>query len=101
MLNLDSGPASLDKTHHRHPVRRLPMPHDALAKSIDDAFDARDNIGPSTTGAVREAVEAALELLDRGVARVAERDTSGKWHVNQWLKKAVLLSFRLNDNSIM
>src|SRR5882724_7722633 len=101
MLNLDSGPPSLDKTHHRHPIRRLPMPHDALAKSINDAFDARDGIGPSTKGAVREAVEAALDLLDRGAARVAERDTSGAWSVNQWLKKAVLLSFRLNDMTVI
>jgi 2,3,4,5-tetrahydropyridine-2-carboxylate N-succinyltransferase len=77
------------------------MSHDALAKSIDDAFEARDGIGPSTKGTVREAVEAALDLLDGGVARVAERDASGKWQVNQWLKKAVLLSFRLNDNSVM
>ncbi len=77
------------------------MSHAALAKSIDDAFEARDGIGPATKGTVREAVEAALDLLDRGVARVAERDAGGKWQVNQWLKKAVLLSFRLNDNSVM
>jgi 2,3,4,5-tetrahydropyridine-2,6-dicarboxylate N-succinyltransferase len=77
------------------------MSHDALAKSIDDAFEARDGIGPSTKGAVREAVETALDLLDRGVARVAERGANGNWHVNQWLKKAVLLSFRLNDNRVM
>src|SRR5262245_14812155 len=76
------------------------MSHAALAKSIDDAFEARDGVSPSTRGAAREAVEAALDLLDRGVVRVAER-TDGKWHVNQWLKKAVLLSFRLNDNTMM
>src|ERR1700691_2284896 len=70
-----------------------------LAKTIDSAFDQRETIGPSTKGAVREAVEQALDLLDRGAARVAEKTASGSWHVNQWLKKAVLLSFRLNDMS--
>jgi 2,3,4,5-tetrahydropyridine-2-carboxylate N-succinyltransferase len=73
------------------------MSHAGLAKTIDDAFDKRDGIGPTTKGEVREAVEHALDLLDRGVARVAEKAADGAWHVNQWLKKAVLLSFRLND----
>jgi 2,3,4,5-tetrahydropyridine-2-carboxylate N-succinyltransferase len=68
-----------------------------LAKTIDDAFDKRDDIGPTTKGAVRDAIEAALGLLDSGKARVAERQADGIWQVNQWLKKAVLLSFRLND----
>jgi len=72
-----------------------------LAKTIDDAFEARDKIGPKTKGAVRKAVNDALGLLDAGKARVAERQTSGAWHVNQWLKKAVLLSFRLNDMSVI
>jgi 2,3,4,5-tetrahydropyridine-2,6-dicarboxylate N-succinyltransferase len=71
----------------------------ALEKTIDDAFDKRDGIGLSTRGAVREAVEQALGLLDKGEARVAERQADGGWRVNQWLKKAVLLSFRLNDVS--
>jgi 2,3,4,5-tetrahydropyridine-2-carboxylate N-succinyltransferase len=66
-----------------------------LEATIDKAFDDRANVGVSTTGPVREAVEAALTLLDRGEARVAERK-NGAWVVNQWLKKAVLLSFRLN-----
>ena len=70
-----------------------------LEKTIDAAFEQRETIGPSTKGAVREAVEHALDLLDRGAARVAERGADGSWHVNQWLKKAVLLSFRLNDMS--
>ncbi len=70
-----------------------------LAATIDAAFERRDEIGPATKGAVREAVEQALDLLDRGAARVAERQASGAWRVNQWLKKAVLLSFRLNDMS--
>jgi len=70
-----------------------------LAKTIDSAFDRREEVGLATKGAVREAVEQALDLLDRGAARVAERASDGTWRVNQWLKKAVLLSFRLNDMS--
>jgi 2,3,4,5-tetrahydropyridine-2-carboxylate N-succinyltransferase len=77
------------------------MLHDELAKTVDDAFEQRDGIGPATQGPVREAVEAALDLLDRGAARVAERRGDGTWQVNQWLKKAVLLSFRLNDMSVI
>src|SRR3954470_8808595 len=77
------------------------MPHADLAKTIDDAFEQRDGINPSTKGAVREATETALDLLDRGEARVAERGANGDWKVNQWLKKAVLLSFRLNDMSVI
>ncbi len=75
--------------------------HADLEKTIEAAFDNRDEISIKTTGAVREAVEEALELLDTGKARVANRDSDGTWHVNQWLKKAVLLSFRLNDMEIM
>jgi len=70
-----------------------------LANTIDAAFEQREQVGPATKGAVREAVEHALDLLDRGEARVAERSADGSWRVNQWLKKAVLLSFRLNDMS--
>ena len=77
------------------------MSNDKLASTIDDAFEARDKIGPKTKGAVRKAVNAALELLDSGKARVAERKPDGHWEVNQWLKKAVLLSFRLNDMSVI
>src|SRR5581483_10488466 len=77
------------------------MSTDTLARTIDAAFEARDKIGPRTRGAVRKAVDAALELLDTGKARVAERRPDGQWHVNQWLKKAVLLSFRLNDMSVI
>ena len=68
---------------------------DQLAATIDAAWDARDGVSTATTGAVRDAVEAALGLLDSGRARVAEK-VDGAWQVNQWLKKAVLLSFRLN-----
>ena len=66
-----------------------------LAATIDQAWEERDGIGPGTTGEVRDAVEQALALLDSGRARVAEPGADG-WTVNQWLKKAVLLSFRLN-----
>ena len=71
-----------------------------LEAAIDAAWDARDTISPATTGAVRDAVDAALLLLDSGERRVAEK-VDGTWVVNQWLKKAVLLSFRLNDNAVI
>ncbi|MFL5205318.1 MAG: 2,3,4,5-tetrahydropyridine-2,6-dicarboxylate N-succinyltransferase [Microvirga sp.] len=71
-----------------------------LARTIDAAWEDRANVTPSTTGAVREAVEEAMSLLDSGRARVAEK-TGGEWQVHQWLKKAVLLSFRLNDMGIL
>jgi 2,3,4,5-tetrahydropyridine-2,6-dicarboxylate N-succinyltransferase len=77
------------------------MSHADLAKTINDGFDRREHIGPATKGPLREAIEAALDLLDRGAARVAERDPNGHWRVNQWLKKAVLLSFRLNDMRVI
>ena len=68
-----------------------------LETTINAAFDARDGISTSTKGEVREAVDHALDLMDKGEARVAVREANGKWNVHQWLKKAVLLSFRLND----
>ena len=71
----------------------------ALESTVNTAFDARDGISTATKGEVRDAVDHALELLDKGEVRVAEREANGKWKVNQWLKKAVLLSFRLNDMS--
>jgi 2,3,4,5-tetrahydropyridine-2-carboxylate N-succinyltransferase len=73
----------------------------ALEQTIEKAFDARDEIGTHTKGEIRDAVETALNLLDRGEARVAERQADGAWIVNQWLKKAVLLSFRLNPMEII
>ncbi|MGE0503259.1 MAG: 2,3,4,5-tetrahydropyridine-2,6-dicarboxylate N-succinyltransferase [Rhizobiaceae bacterium] len=72
-----------------------------LAATIDKAFDEREGVSVATRGAVREAVEEALNLLDRGAVRVAERQADGRWGVNQWLKKAVLLSFRLNPMGII
>jgi 2,3,4,5-tetrahydropyridine-2-carboxylate N-succinyltransferase len=73
------------------------MAHEDLQKTIEAAFEDRAQVNAATTGPAREAVEAALELLDSGKTRVAEKTPDG-WQVNQWLKKAVLLSFRLNDN---
>ncbi|MAP95654.1 MAG: 2,3,4,5-tetrahydropyridine-2,6-dicarboxylate N-succinyltransferase [Ponticaulis sp.] len=77
------------------------MSYTDLAATIDAAFEARDTISTSTTGEVRDAVTEALELLDSGKARVAEPGPDGNWVVNQWLKKAVLLSFRLNENKLV
>ena len=71
-----------------------------LQPVVDAAWENRDTISPATKGAEREAVEATLEALDNGSARVAEKTENG-WVVNQWLKKAVLLSFRLNDMEII
>ena len=73
------------------------MNHADLAAAIERAWEDRDQVSLATTGAVREAVETALELMDKGALRVAEKNASGEWSVNQWAKKAVLLSFRLND----
>jgi 2,3,4,5-tetrahydropyridine-2,6-dicarboxylate N-succinyltransferase len=76
-----------------------------LQTSIEKAFEDRAKITPATKGEARNAVEEALDLLDRGKARVAEKlpGAAGpnSWKVNQWLKKAVLLSFRLNDNALI
>ena len=76
------------------------MQHGNLVQVIEAAFADRERIGFDTQGEVREAVEAALELLDRGEVRVAEK-AAGGWLVYQWLKKAVLLSFRLNDMAVI
>ncbi|MGL4442852.1 MAG: 2,3,4,5-tetrahydropyridine-2,6-dicarboxylate N-succinyltransferase [Alsobacter sp.] len=76
------------------------MSNVALAATIEAAWDNRAAIGASTGGEVRDAVVEALSLLDAGKARVAEKSADG-WTVNQWLKKAVLLSFRLNDNALI
>lgn len=73
------------------------MSNAPLEAAIESAWEARDTITPQTRGEAREAIEATLEALDKGALRVAERQADGHWHVNQWAKKAVLLSFRLND----
>ncbi len=73
---------------------------DTLQQHIEAAWDARDEISTSTQGQVREAVDAALAGLDNGSIRVAEKK-NGQWVVNEWAKKAVLLSFRLNDNQLV
>ncbi|WP_308917477.1 2,3,4,5-tetrahydropyridine-2,6-dicarboxylate N-succinyltransferase [Jannaschia sp. LMIT008] len=77
------------------------MSNEALERTIEAAWDARDTVTPQTTGAVRDAVEATLDALDGGTLRVAEPRGDGQWHVNQWAKKAVLLSFRLRDMTPM
>ena len=70
-----------------------------LARTIEALWDRRSELAPTTKGDAREAVDAALGLLDRGEARVASRRPTGEWETHQWLKKAVLLSFRLHDNA--
>ena len=76
------------------------MSLDSLKTAIESAWDARDGITAATGGETREAVDTALALLDKGELRVAEKGAEG-WVVNQWAKKAVLLSFRLNDMSVI
>ena len=71
-----------------------------LANAIEQAWNERDTVTPESQS-VRETVDQALALLDSGKARVSEPDATGGWQVNQWLKKAVLLSFRLNDNQVI
>jgi 2,3,4,5-tetrahydropyridine-2-carboxylate N-succinyltransferase len=75
------------------------MTHD-LRAAIETAWDARETLSPDTRGPARDAVEAALEALDNGRLRVAEQ-VDGDWRVHEWLKKAVLLSFRLSANGPM
>jgi 2,3,4,5-tetrahydropyridine-2,6-dicarboxylate N-succinyltransferase len=75
------------------------MMSDEIIRQIDEAWENRDTITPNSE--VRQAVDQALEMLDTGAARVAEPDGAGGWKVNQWLKKAVLLSFRLKDNRVV
>ncbi len=76
------------------------MTDQSLETIIDQAWRDRAEISSATTGEVREAVDHALDLLDSGKARVASKE-NGEWVVHQWLKKAVLLSFRLNDMMII
>ena len=76
------------------------MTEPALEAAIETAWQARDTISPATRGEARDAVEATLGALDKGTLRVAEK-RGRDWHVNQWAKKAVLLSFRLNDMAVI
>ncbi|MBT9372087.1 2,3,4,5-tetrahydropyridine-2,6-dicarboxylate N-succinyltransferase [Rhizobium sp. CSW-27] len=72
-----------------------------LEATIENAFENRDSVTISTKGEIRDAVDEALTLLDSGTLRVASRGADGTWTVHQWLKKAVLLSFRLNDMEVV
>jgi 2,3,4,5-tetrahydropyridine-2-carboxylate N-succinyltransferase len=76
------------------------MTEHSLQRPIEDLWEQRDTLSSSTKGTARDAVNAALDALDNGSVRVAEK-TGGDWQVNQWLKKAVLMSFRLNDSAPM
>ncbi|MBB3994174.1 2,3,4,5-tetrahydropyridine-2-carboxylate N-succinyltransferase [Sulfitobacter undariae] len=73
------------------------MSNAQLETAIEAAWENRDGITPATTGETRDAIEATLAALDTGKLRVAEKQASGDWHVNQWAKKAVLLGFRIKD----
>ncbi|ETA53926.1 2,3,4,5-tetrahydropyridine-2,6-dicarboxylate N-succinyltransferase [Ponticoccus alexandrii] len=73
------------------------MSNAQLETAIEAAWEARDTITPATTGEARDAIEETLNALDSGKLRVAEKQASGDWHVNQWAKKAVLLGFRVKD----
>jgi 2,3,4,5-tetrahydropyridine-2-carboxylate N-succinyltransferase len=72
------------------------MTHKDLSATIDAAWEKRDEVTVFTRGALREAVDQVLDLLDAGTLRVAEK-RDGAWHVHEWVKKAILLSFRLKD----
>jgi 2,3,4,5-tetrahydropyridine-2,6-dicarboxylate N-succinyltransferase len=76
------------------------MSQESLQTEIETLWEQRDTLSSATKGTAREAVDAALDALDEGKVRVAEKAASG-WHVNQWLKKAVLMSFRLTDSTPM
>ncbi|MFQ3355283.1 MAG: 2,3,4,5-tetrahydropyridine-2-carboxylate N-succinyltransferase [Paracoccaceae bacterium] len=75
----------------------LRMSINLLEVIIEKAWEERDTITPQTSGEVRDSIEKTLNLLDSGVLRVAQKEESGSWSVNQWAKKAVLLGFRLQD----
>jgi 2,3,4,5-tetrahydropyridine-2-carboxylate N-succinyltransferase len=75
----------------------MSLDHAELARVIDEVWEARDTVTPDTGGTARGAIETTLEALDTGSLRVAERQADGRWQVNQWAKKAVLMGFRLQD----
>jgi 2,3,4,5-tetrahydropyridine-2-carboxylate N-succinyltransferase len=68
---------------------------------IDRVFDNNEDVNPNTSGEIRVSIETALDCLDKGELRVAEPLGNSKWQVNQWLKKAVLLSFKINDMDVI
>jgi len=76
------------------------MSNAMLEAAIEAAWEVRDTLTPHTKGEARDAIEATLEALDKGVLRVAEKKDDGNWHVNQWAKKAVLLGFRVKDMEV-
>ena len=76
------------------------MSNSQLEQAIETAWEARDTLSSATTGEMREAIEETLNALDGGTLRVAEKQASGDWYVNQWAKKAVLLGFRIQDMAI-
>jgi 2,3,4,5-tetrahydropyridine-2-carboxylate N-succinyltransferase len=82
-------------------MKDAPMHLADLEATIEAAWETRDRVTPDTNGDARSAVEETLAALDSGLLRVAERDDSGAWQVNQWAKKAVLLGFRLRDMEAM
>src|SRR5689334_8819357 len=73
----------------------------AIEAAIDAAWERREALSPQSKGGDVEAIEAAIDSLDRGQARVAERGQDGRWSTQQWLKKAVLLSFRITPNRLI
>jgi len=76
------------------------MSNAMLEAAIEAAWEVRDTLTPHSKGEARDAIEATLEALDKGVLRVAEKKADGNWHVNQWAKKAVLLGFRVKDMEV-
>ena len=77
------------------------MSFEDIKSIIERVFDNNEDVNPSTSGEVREAIDFALNSLDKGELRVAEPTGNSQWKVNQWLKKAVLLSFKVNDMNII
>jgi 2,3,4,5-tetrahydropyridine-2-carboxylate N-succinyltransferase len=77
------------------------MDIEKIKSIIDRVFDNNEDVNPSTSGEVRDSIETALDCLDKGELRVAEPLGSSNWQVNQWLKKAVLLSFKINDMDVI
>ena len=77
------------------------MSFEDIKSIIERVFDNNEDVNPSTSGEVREAIDFALNCLDKGELRVAEPTGNSQWKVNQWLKKAVLLSFKINDMNII